>query len=1054
MEAKIKFDENTKWDEVLKSLEQNNFYDKYKNYFAFEQEYGYALQERNSNEVIFLFYKKRQIKIFKGEKVISIEAFTSLEINNYMKLNKLNINELYFKGENNIKYIDNIINLGIYLINNELEIKKKVPIPLLKLKKSLLFENDYTPEEYSDFFYEYFIYEDINKKNEKFKFEQNDIRKTIYYNLVNLRTSNNLKTFKLTGPSSIGKSITLFKISHSCCNMAYINLKVMNKYKDNFNTLYRIILSELERFYISDYLNEFNDLIKKNYENDSSYSKLLVNIMKFLDSNIKEEIRNFVFIFDKFKTKYIEDEFLEEIKKMKKIKIVQCSSINDKKMREECIKSWLCKGKAIQELNNENQDYYFYYNSIYNIEEKKLKEDDKIMIKFSYIPKYRKLYEEKKDKNEFLEDIKSHIDEKISEYCDNSKINKTLLLTNLRFIINNDYFYEKLGEIIIYVPLKYCKIEFRDNTFKIKPIFPFMKTIINHKLKENECREYFEKGLYKINTIEADNVKGYYFEAYVKFALRRNLVFPNNNDSELVMLEDISSMKKIIKDKDELFEDEDKKNSELNLDRINLLKNEEENINELNLNFINILKDEKDNNNELKLDSIKYLHDRPKSKLIKVEEIKDKNDENKIKTDVSNNEKSESYSEDEDNDLNFFYDEENNKNNIIDKKENNIDNIDFDILLKTFGINFKEKAKFNLNSVNYEIISLSKTIEDYRLSEIETQRAKKQIIEKSNFTGEESLFLDQHSKSGKTLDFAYLYGSKQNKIFIGFQIKCYFENSNLDNKVVNKGIIKDNLQKILVNSMKLFNCKITNWYYFIIFYYNSEIKNENINKYNLNKCQINGIEYFFFEPIKNKFYESSLKRIKKELIISDNSNLECQLANLMNYSKNSEQIFTEEKIEIGDKLGEMIESFIKDLSYICKKEKPTIDDILNKIQININVERPLQFLLKCKIIKFVFVPPLNNYIILYKKKNGGFIAIKNNEDKIEYYDVMTGEKLKYFYDLFDENSEYYYYLSKLMRRKRSKKRKKTKNKDPKKNFIVPKEKMSINDYYKDIFIQK
>ena len=51
----------------------------------------------------------------------------------------------------------------------------------------------------------------------------------------------------------------------------------------------------------------------------------------------------------------------------------------------------------------------------------------------------------------------------------------------------------------------------------------------------------------------------------------------------------------------------------------------------------------------------------------------------------------------------------------------------------------------------------------------------------------------------------------------------------------------------------------------------------------------------------------------------------------MNYSQNTEKIFTEEKVKIGNKLGKMVESFKRDLSYICKAINPTIDDILNRI---------------------------------------------------------------------------------------------------------------------------
>ena len=145
-------------------MEHNNFQYNYSNYYAEEKEDGYILQEKNTNEVFFLFDEKRKIKIYEDGKVKNIEAFTNLDIDNYMKLNKLNINDLYFKNLNNIKYIDKIEDLAAFLENNELEIRKKEPIPSLEYKKNLSYSNDYTPEEYSKYFYEYFIFEDMNKK--------------------------------------------------------------------------------------------------------------------------------------------------------------------------------------------------------------------------------------------------------------------------------------------------------------------------------------------------------------------------------------------------------------------------------------------------------------------------------------------------------------------------------------------------------------------------------------------------------------------------------------------------------------------------------------------------------------------------------------------------------------------------------------------------------------------------------------------------------------------------------------------------------------------------
>jgi hypoxanthine phosphoribosyltransferase len=114
---------------------------------------------------------------------------------------------------------------------------------------------------------------------------------------------------------------------------------------------------------------------------------------------------------------------------------------------------------------------------------------------------------------------------------------------------------------------------------------------------------------------------------------------------------------------------------------------------------------------------------------------------------------------------------------------------------------------------------------------------KYEISIKNNFTGNEALLLDQIKKTGKTLDYALLYGKKNEKVLIGFQIKCYFNNSILAEQTIDKSTIREKCSKMLVNSMILFNCKITNWNYILIFFINNEEKNENINLKNLEKCK-------------------------------------------------------------------------------------------------------------------------------------------------------------------------------------------------------------------------
>ena len=336
------------------------------------------------------------------------------------------------------------------------------------------------------------------------------------------------------------------------------------------------------------------------------------------------------------------------------------------------------------------------------------------------------------------------------------------------------------------------------------------------------------------------------------------------------------------------------------------------------------------------------------------------------------------------------------------------------MLLDKFDVDIKEK-ELNSQGLSLEAITYSKNIEDYRFDEINNQINEEEIIVKNDdFTGDESIFLDQFNKRGKTLDFAYLYGTKNNKTFIGFQMKCYFINSNLNNDTVDKCKIRRDCQKILINSMKLFNCKITKWYYYLVFYYNSKVPNENINQENLSKCERNNIGYFFYEPIEKQFYCvcKGKKKELNELIIDQNADLDAFIINAINFSQ---KIFEELKIEVGQEIGEMKELFINDFKKVFKfKNKPSISSICYRIQKKLNLKKlVVLFHTKCKFSNNYFFPPDKDYIFLYKRKDSdSFIAsfIKNKLNK--FIDLSTGETLKTIFDVLDVNYEYYYCLKK------------------------------------------
>ena len=93
------------------------------------------------------------------------------------------------------------------------------------MKKSI----NYTRKEYSEYFTEYF--ENYNENNNQaiFKFQKNKLREEIFRKISILKRCNiGVNQYKITGPFSTGKSITLFGYSRYFQNVIYINLPTKN----------------------------------------------------------------------------------------------------------------------------------------------------------------------------------------------------------------------------------------------------------------------------------------------------------------------------------------------------------------------------------------------------------------------------------------------------------------------------------------------------------------------------------------------------------------------------------------------------------------------------------------------------------------------------------------------------------------------------------------------------------------------------------------------------------------------------------------------------------
>ena len=922
---------NTNFGDLLKNINEGKFGEKYPSYNFWKSESGYLIypfeinlgkdeiKDNGFNEIIdkfiFLFKIKTNIKLINkdtNETFKEFEAFSTFEIEKNISFYDIKISQLFVKTGNKFvqyKYIKNI--LGTYISNKILEIYIAFikDLPKLELKEILEQRQNYRPEEYSIFFYDYFIYEDKDKREEEFIYFNNDKRNIIFNNIKILKSyNNNLKTYKITGPSSIGKSLTLFYISRILYNVIYINLKTLNNYKKNLYKCYHIIITELERLVCQQNINELEKVIKNCFEKQLSPLELILSVMKFLSNIIG---LNFVFIFDQYKKKYIIEGFYNEIMNYKNIKIIFCSSINDKEIRDECIKSWERKVMNIEDFNDDSEKYYFYFDDIYSYQKRKY--NNKLLKQFNFLPKYVKMYEDNnKDYKSFLEEAISKIKKKIKEYCKNDENQYYDILVHLRFIIDNEYIFSKLSEIIQYCLLKFFKIEFYERTFKITPIFSFMKYFIWIHFSEDICYNYFNNSLYRKNIIESESVKGCYFEQAVKYGLQKICKYNN-----IVTLREIAEMKEIIDT-----------NSYYNID-------------------------EEDDTNE--------------------------------------------------NEIDICYEDDNKKNN---KK--------FHQLLEDFKINDDENltksfiSNKNKNLISKYTIEYSKNIEDFRMDAIKDY--KYEISIKNNFTGNEALLLDQIKKTGKTLDYALLYGKKNEKVLIGFQIKCYFNNSILAEQTIDKSTIRENCSKMLVNSMILFNCKITNWNYILIFFINNEEKNENINLKNLEKCKNNNIHYLFYDP-KNKVFLNENKKVINSIKLEENSDLDNFQSNILNYTNIDEIIREKGKIKIVGNLDKMIECFIEDMSLVIKTKN--LSDILNML--SRIVQFKLKFSAKINIIEDgLLLPPNQKHLYIYKFKNNKLILVQREQsvnNYIEYYDIKDNKKidLQEFLKLIGNNNGGYYY---------------------------------------------
>ena len=848
--------------------------------------------------VEFNFLYKEKIDISNISICSTYELFEYCQKYNYNPDILIDNNKYEFKLMFESFYISNFVNLNkIILVQDFMNYDdyKNEEITTDYPQNNSILE----PDKLSKFFELFFKFE--IKSN--FTYWGSDKRDIFKHFIIQYKTKQNIYCLKICGPSSIGKSMTLFILSKYYNNFLYYNLKtirILKEKNDNVNIQNIITESckylELEK----EQIIELSSIIKNNKLKSFFYS--LKEIVKFL---IKDEIPS-VIILDQFKNNSIDKEFYTDILSLiskqnnKKVKLLICSSTNDKEIREECIKSWKSKIFFLSQFNEENQDYYFYIDELYNKNKKGDSLYDNVLYNFNYIPKYKSKFEylEKEENvtqkfNKDLTEIQKKIEnnlkklyEIINEKDKSEEIIMMRMIESLRYIflnINEKINYEKLEEFTRICSFKYYTFKFENNYFMINYSFPYMIKIINNIINTH-LEEFYQ---FKRKNEHSGFANADFFELFSGKSLKLGkLKLPESDDHICLEVNEIVKM------------------------------------NELSINELDdIIKFEIKSNLE------KYL--------VKKEDF------------------------------------------IEDNKEISKELKEINLLL-------------NLNDIiNYN----DKNIEYYKLQYLNSLK-NEYFINGNKKLGDMSIFINQKNQRGKKIDLAYVYGKKENKTFIGFQMKAYDEGSSHD---CNFDSTRDNLKKVLapmiVNIKYLMGMNIKYWHYVVIILLDKQKEEgKQFFKKIVERCQNNGLDYIFYEPYENQFYNRNLNQISN-FIPNQFSNLDDNIENILpinimndinidQYMENFSDYMIKKKLNNANYIEEGLISLLNkkkirlEESLTMNKKKETIKKVINDILYNIKI------IFNFSSIKFVGAYDFLNYFNIPMPKINYFFLVPSNENDI------------------------------------------------------------------------
>jgi hypothetical protein len=308
---------------------------RFKDYDIIRANNYFLLVNHQEDKVISFSEKQLKLIIKNNEEQKEFSIYSSLDIDELIK--KLKNPYIIYENEKK-NYQENCKLIFTYIENNCITIYDEEKEFKILSQNTKLLGKQFTPLELSENFYKYFKYND-SKENNIFEYYETKERDLLIKFLLKLNVSNSLNIFKFTGPSSIGKTTSLLTFRRKMGNSIYLNLKILNELKNEYVDSYNLIISECFNLNFKNsekikknFIDLLNDCKGKNHweiikEIIYFHKKNLLPLMVIMNQYKKNNVDQFTY-----------NEIIKKIEK-KKIKIIICSSINNRDIQLEVIKT-------------------------------------------------------------------------------------------------------------------------------------------------------------------------------------------------------------------------------------------------------------------------------------------------------------------------------------------------------------------------------------------------------------------------------------------------------------------------------------------------------------------------------------------------------------------------------------------------------------------------------------------------------------------------------------------------------------------------------------------